>query len=271
MKYFCVSDIHGHYTEAFNALSNADYDENNPNHKLIVIGDITDRGPEALEVIQWLKELTDQNKAIVLKGNHDNFILKFLKNDNILFDWQNNGLDATIDDLDHRTKSFESYCLLNDKPFDINTFNEWQRITSASIQKEYPWLRKWVESFPDYYETKNYIFTHGIIDCRNGNDWHNSNYTKYYYKGWQANHWVSPDDYLFFTNKTNKHLVVGHLNASLMRYTFENKTSEGYNYLAYYPENEIYYHKDIDTYFLDACTIATKRVNVLVIEDEPLK
>lgn len=271
MKYFCISDIHAHYTEAFNALSDAGFDYDNDNHKLIVVGDITDRGPEALEVLEWLKELTDKDKAIVLKGNHDNFLIKFFKNDNILFDWENNGLNTTIDDLDHRTNSFQTYCLLFDKPFDYETFCEWQRVTSATIQKEYPWIRKWMESFPDYYETKNYIFTHGIIDCRGDNDWHSSNMSKYHYHGWAANRWVSPEDYLYFTNKTNKHLVVGHLNASLMRYVFENKTTEGYEYKEYYPDNEIYYNKDIDTYFLDTCTIATKKVNVLVIEDEPLK
>lgn len=270
MKYFAISDTHAHHSEAIKALAEAGWDENNENHKLIVVGDITDRGSEALKHIEWLKRLTDENKAIVLRGNHDQFILGFFRNRDQSFNWMHNGLNTTIDDLDHRTNSFQMYCLSLDKEMNTYTFGEWQRITAKSIQKEYPWMKEWFENLPDYYETKNYIFTHGIIDWR-VEDWHESQMQKYNCKqGWLSNHWATPEDFLKFNNHTGKHLVVGHLNASLMRYTLTYGGNDLYDYREYHPDNEIYYDEKIDTYFLDTCTVATKRVNVLVIEDEEL-
>ena len=56
MKYFAISDTHAHHTEAVKALEEAGWDENNKNHKLIVVGDITDRGSEALTHIKWLED-----------------------------------------------------------------------------------------------------------------------------------------------------------------------------------------------------------------------
>ncbi len=270
MKYFTISDTHAHHKETIEALHKAGFDINNDNHKLIVVGDITDRGSEALTHILWLKDLEDKGKAIILRGNHDSFIIGFLMNKNQAFNWQHNGLDTTIDDLDHRTNSFQTYCMIYDKPFNTDTFLEWERITQASINKEYPWLKKWFKSHKDYYETENYIFTHGIID-HEAEDWHKPTKPRYNYKGWDALHWASPEDFLEFKNNTGKHLVVGHLNASLMKYTLNHGNNDLYDYREYFPENEIYYDDRINTYFIDTLTAATKRVNVLVIEDKELE
>lgn len=270
MKYFVISDTHGHHSEALTALTKAGWDEKNKNHKLIVVGDITDRGSEVLTHLEWLKKLTDEEKAIVLKGNHDQFILGFLKNKDQSFNWVHNGLNTTIDDLDHRTNSFQTYCLMIDKEMNTETFLEWQRITAKSIQKEYPWLKEWFENFPDYYETKNYIFTHGIVDWR-VEDWHLSQMQKYNcQQGWMSNHWASPEDWLKFVNYTGKTIVVGHLNASLMDYTLRFQGRGDYNYLTYKPDNEIYYNEEKKVYFIDTLTVATKRVNVLILEDDEL-
>ena len=64
MKVFCVSDIHGHYTELINCLNKAGYDENNENHLLVVLGDLFDRGTESKKVFNYLYRLSFNNKAI---------------------------------------------------------------------------------------------------------------------------------------------------------------------------------------------------------------
>ena len=261
MKYFVVSDTHAHHTEMLNGLERAGFDPTNDNHFLIVVGDITDRGHEALAHILYLKDLVDKNKAVVLKGNHDNFILGFLKNIDQSFNWMHNGLNTTLDDLLHETKSFEMYCIFTDKEMNTSTFGEWQRIGAAKIKKEFSWLKDWIQNLPDYYETKNYAFTHGIVN-QNVEDWRNSD--------WSDCHWARPGDYINFHNPTGKHLVVGHLNASLMKYVRKYGSDNEYDVYTYEPENEIYYDDNIDTYFLDSCTILSKKVNVLVIEDDPI-
>ena len=62
---FAISDIHSFYKETIESLAKAGYDEGNPNHLLIVCGDIFDRGDSSLEIYEWLKKLTDKKKAIV--------------------------------------------------------------------------------------------------------------------------------------------------------------------------------------------------------------
>ena len=70
-KYFVFSDVHGEYKALQDALNEAGYDRHNPNHKLISCGDNFDRGPESAKVYRFLRD----NKAICIRGNHDNFFL----------------------------------------------------------------------------------------------------------------------------------------------------------------------------------------------------
>jgi len=44
MKYFVSSDIHGHFDEWMNSLAAKGFDINNPQHKIVLCGDIFDRG-----------------------------------------------------------------------------------------------------------------------------------------------------------------------------------------------------------------------------------
>ena len=57
-KYFCVSDIHGFFFELKRALHEAGFNKKNPEHILIVCGDIADRGPNPKEVYEFLKSST---------------------------------------------------------------------------------------------------------------------------------------------------------------------------------------------------------------------
>ena len=47
MKYFVTADSHGFFSLMHNTLLEKGFDEDNPNHKLIVCGNLMDRGKEA--------------------------------------------------------------------------------------------------------------------------------------------------------------------------------------------------------------------------------
>ena len=49
-KIFAISDIHGFYTEMITSLKESGYDEDNPEHLLIVCGDKFDREREDLSM-----------------------------------------------------------------------------------------------------------------------------------------------------------------------------------------------------------------------------
>lgn len=54
MKYFVSGDIHGFFDEWQNALNEKGFDLNNPEHKIILCGDLFDRGSQPKEIIDFV-------------------------------------------------------------------------------------------------------------------------------------------------------------------------------------------------------------------------
>ena len=50
MKYYVVSDVHGFFTPLRDVLTRAGYFEETDPHKLVIAGDLFDRGGEAVEL-----------------------------------------------------------------------------------------------------------------------------------------------------------------------------------------------------------------------------
>lgn len=260
-KYFVISDIHGFYKETIKALKEKGYDSNNENHMLLVLGDIFDRGNEALEIYNWLKDLTDRNKAIVLKGNHDDFLIKFLTDYNTMenqFNFYNNGLESTIKSFLKQDKNIREYYKIKEKQnIKINkfmAFKAWNSYAKDIINKKYPYLLLWMNSFPYYYETKNYIFTHASLDteCK---DFRNPT------KNFDDLLWDNGTFFKQDLKNINKTVVVGHFSTSETRkmYDLENKNS-----------HDILIREDKKIIMIDGIVANTKKVNVLVLTDESI-
>ena len=66
MKYYVVSDIHGYYTCLEQALKEAGFFDEKEPHKLIVCGDLLDRGSEANRLIDFMLDLMDKDRLIVI-------------------------------------------------------------------------------------------------------------------------------------------------------------------------------------------------------------
>ena len=77
-KYFVVSDIHSFYNALIEGLKRAGYDQENPNHILVVCGDIFDRGGQPLEVYNFLISLPKERRVLI-RGNHE-YLLRELIN-----------------------------------------------------------------------------------------------------------------------------------------------------------------------------------------------
>lgn len=272
-KIFAISDIHGHYTETIQCLKEAGWDENNPDHLLIVCGDMFDRGEENIMIFKWLYKLTKENKAIVTRGNHDTMFIDFLEWSNNPFNYCNNGTCTTIDDFLGRTRAFESWCALDkDCEPTIGAFAEFAIESRAEINKEYPDLLPWLNSLPWYYETENYIFTHAAIDTQ-AVDWREPHCSLYDKVDWDALTW---DNGSFLSkrmlNTYGKTVVVGHFHTYHLRHKYgysdiKDPYSKNADHSILEVNDEMLGHK----IFIDGCTPATKKVNVLVIEDKLLK
>ena len=71
MKYYITADIHGFYTEFHKALDEAGYFTDSEPHKLIILGDIFDRGQEAVKMQEFILQLMEQDAVILVRGNHE--------------------------------------------------------------------------------------------------------------------------------------------------------------------------------------------------------
>lgn len=88
MKYFVCSDIHGYFNEWLSALKEKGFDINNPEHKIIVCGDLFDRGHQPKQIIDFI--LSNKDKFILIRGNHEDLMQDMIdRNKNTYGDLRN--------------------------------------------------------------------------------------------------------------------------------------------------------------------------------------
>lgn len=80
MRYYVVADIYGYYTQMKSTIEKAGFFSDPTLHKLIMLGDIFDRGHEAKQVQQFVLEQMEQDgevrcasKTQYLQGCHTAF------------------------------------------------------------------------------------------------------------------------------------------------------------------------------------------------------
>lgn len=83
MRVYAIGDIHGHLEklEAAHALIGEDKARvNDPDAPVVHVGDLVDRGPDSRGVLDYLaRGLADGQPWVVLKGNHDRMMRRFLE------------------------------------------------------------------------------------------------------------------------------------------------------------------------------------------------
>ena len=79
MKYYVISDPHGFYTETVAALKDAGYFDDESEHRLVVVGDLLDRGSEANEMVEFMMEQDRLGLLIYVIGNHEDLLVDALQ------------------------------------------------------------------------------------------------------------------------------------------------------------------------------------------------
>ena len=253
MKYFIVSDIHSFYNELQWALKAAGFNKRNKNHTLIVLGDLFDRGPDALKVYKFLMSIP-KKRCILVRGNHELLYKELLNADYPgSHDFSNHTVDTfcqiartKIYDFDCRESYFEQsdyYHYFNvyrgiddaDDESQVVRARQWKRV--LEVVREHPITKlilndkRWV----NYFELDNYILVHSWIPCAcvptygNPNypptetgyreDWKNATQTE-----WNDATWGCPWAKAFKGwNKTGKTIVCGHWHTSDFFQHLKNK------------------------------------------------
>ncbi|MFT0532076.1 metallophosphoesterase [Castellaniella hirudinis] len=73
-----IGDIHGEIQALDSLLDHLDTHPDTQNRRLVFIGDLCDRGPDSVAVIQRVRTLVDQGRALAILGNHE---INLLAND----------------------------------------------------------------------------------------------------------------------------------------------------------------------------------------------
>lgn len=232
-KTFVVSDVHSHCTLLKEALDRAGFDKQNEDHHLICLGDYFDRGEEALETLKFFERLP---RKVLLRGNHEDMLLKLLQTGKLLPHHYINGTVSTLRSI------FGKYFL--DPVDDTVDFSGKTSITDR--------ICEFIGETVDYYETDRYVFVHGWIP-ENGltpqarqkataGDWEKARWTK-----WN-------ERYVGVPPLADKVLVCGHVP------TFYAKAFDGRDK----GDASIFHGNGMIA--IDAGTFDTKQVNVLVLE-----
>lgn len=253
-KYFVFSDVHGEYMALISALEEAGYNSNDPTHKLISLGDNFDRGPDSKLVWNFLRK----NKAIMIKGNHEEMLEEALEKgidgEFVLFNILHNGLDATI-------RSFSGHTIPTViTPKEIDDLIQVITLTAGTYNGKS--LLATLKEMPLYYETAGHIFVHAGFEPETP---------------WQ----LSSKDVMLWDieyshlpiRSTDKVVFIGHHHAARVR-----KNAEEHGYAELYLGYPSYGNRDENRpvrinnkVAIDPCSSLTKKVNVVVVEDYPLE
>ena len=240
MKYFVSGDTHGFYDEWQNALKDKGFDLNNPKHKIILCGDLFDRGNQPKEIIDFV--LKHKDKVILIRGNHEDLMEQMIERNSSDYGDLCNGTAQTIVDL----------------------YPEWQisEFDLKKIAKETR-LQEVLDMCIDYYETKNYIFVHGWIPIVENCYLYDSNWRTARKERWEKARWTNPVEmYRYEIYEPNKTIVCGHWHCSAL---WHEQNPDEYEEFGDKANFEPFITKNMIA--IDACTPYSHKVNVVVLED----
>ena len=216
MKNFVVSDIHDHYDLLTESLNRNGFDINNEDHRLIVCGDAFYSGPQPGELFVFLRELSEKGRLIFIYGNHDIELLDNLRVKRFTRPANRRCAVLIVRYLTQKTELSDDELL-----------SECENLGFTRFLSEVP---VW------YYESEDYVFTHGFIPTEKKAyrpDWRDA--TEREWRTAAARGDAMMLSMRYGISEPNKRIVCGHYSAARC-YLMKNATPTDW-------ENKIY--KDV--------------------------
>lgn len=240
-RYYVVADVHGYADLLKKGLKEAGFDSANPDHIFVSLGDLTDRGHQAAECIEYVMSLPNR---VLIRGNHEDLVnyLMFYARSYDGADVQNGTCD-TVRQFAEKTRGFAI----------SNTLMEmtWQEVVRDAMQ--FNLWKQYYNELRNYYEVDGFVFVHGWIPVE-VKDWRNEAASDM----WNSAVWAKTPRMVKYECWDNggKTIVCGHWHSWEFWKNLGGETS--YKFDPY-----------IDPHFIamDACTAFSRQINVLVIED----
>lgn len=254
-KLFVASDIHGYFNQWQAALRDAGWEEDNESHVLVVLGDLLDRGPQPLECLNFVNSLPSRRKILV-RGNHEDLMEEAIaRHEFRLHDWQNGTVTT-------------AFALTRGK-------NE---IDVLDAMRRHEAYNTYVASLVDFYENDHYIFCHGWVPCeRNDPNTYRARNISYTFLpnwregDWKAARWINGmDAWAQGIRVPGKTVVCGHWHTSWGHCHLHHEGPEWDNKFSTNPAHRkanFSPFMDEGILAIDACTAASGKVNVVVLEE----
>lgn len=250
IRFFCCSDIHSFFDVWMLALNNKGFDINNSDDKLIICGDLFDRGNESVKCYEFVKRLSEEGRLIYIRGNHEDLLLDCideLKKEKLVSSHHiSNGTVRTLANFLNCSETAILYYA-----FDSEKFRNVSEELTNFINK----------NTLDYFQLADKVFVHSWVPFKehsNGviyvdKDWRTSSWAKARwvcgYDFWQQN--IFPQDI--------STIVFGHWHTSYAWHTFRGKSEWG--------EDAVFEPFIADGIIgIDTCTAYTNKVNVVVFD-----
>lgn len=265
MKYYVISDPHGFYQETIAALTEAGFFGDPAPHKLIVCGDMMDRGHEAQEMEKFMADLLHRGELIFIRGNHEDLMEEMLHKFRV---------DQSI-----ITRGYSHYVSNGtwDTALQLADMTSGAALSHPHILirfvRESWFLMKLLPASVDYFETEHYIFVHGWMPCitedvpagrqRNRHysfdpGWRTVPRKAWIYSSWFNGMELAKEHGIVVPGKT---IVCGHWHTSFGHARYENKGTE------FGDDADFSVYKSDGIIALDACTAHSGKVNCIIIED----
>ena len=260
-KYFCVSDVHSFLTPLLEALNEKGFDKDNPDHILVVLGDLFDRGDETVELYNFVRGLPD-DRFIYIRGNHEDLLFQCFysieDNETLGYHHISNGTVKTI----------MAFCGIDYRDDYVTRFSydPYYPLRGNALDKLPEVLEYINKKCVDYVEIGDFILVHGWIP-----------YKKYpwgFDENWRSGDWYQArwengmDAWKHGIVERNKTIVCGHWHCSWGWSHIRQDRQE-------FPQkNKKDWLKSFEPFVddgiiaIDACTAYSGKVNCIVIEVE---
>ena len=171
MKIYAMSDIHGCLGAFEKALGTIDLD--NPDSRLVLLGDYCDRGPDSLGFFRLVMDMAERygERVIALRGNHEEMFLEYIDevaDPDFARAWMlaDSNLATARSFLSEDDFAHLSHLLL------LRRFEDAYRFAVGRMKDEHSDVIKWVRGLPYYYESGfGQVFVHAGIDEEAGDLW----------------------------------------------------------------------------------------------------
>ena len=253
MKLFVMSDIHSFYEPMMKALNDKGFEIDNPDHHIVVCGDLFDRGPDANKVFAFAKRMADEGRFNYVGGNHEELFFDCMKEIlNSRGVGQHHISNGTLDTFSQIT-GISKYDLYGGW-FDRKKFEE----------KVQPLTEFIVDNAINYVEAGDYVFVHGWFPAYEGIN----SLDEATDEDWARARWEN--GMAMWKNKKcrlpGKTVVCGHYHASWGHSHIHQDRKE-------FPQkNHVDWEKSFEPFIddgiiaIDACTAYTGFVNCIVLE-----